>query len=126
MLLDQMSSDFKHKELVVESVVGRMLAEDKSGLSKLYNALNGHVAAIDFEVGDVIVPTDFTKYGYWIPNETGVRQNSRAQILSARVIAINTFANADIRIEFDIPNRDGILEQNTEWVNHTDCNKVVI
>jgi hypothetical protein len=127
MLLNSMKDDFKHRELVAESIVGRMLAEDKSALSKLYNSLNGYLDEINFSVGDVVVPSSLTAYGYWEPaDENGVKTSSRKSVPSAVVKEINTYARSAIKLEYQIPKKDGTMDTETTNIHHTDCKKIVI
>lgn len=52
-LLSMMNVDEKHRELVVETIIGNM--ENTNRIGKLYNALNGHKDVINFEVGDKVI-----------------------------------------------------------------------
>lgn len=126
-LLSSMKDDFKHRELVTESIVGRMLVEDKSALSRLYNSLNGHITEIDFKVGDNVHPEHITAYGYWgEPKEDGTRERSSRTINDAIVSAVNPFANNALTLTFNVPQRDGSMEIRTETVHHTSCKKMII
>lgn len=126
MLLAQMSADFKHKEIVVESIIGRALASDKSALSRLYNALNGHIPSIDFSIGDMVVPENVTPYAYWSKDDAGVLQRSSKKIVAAKIVEIDLFKDQNIRVEYEAPLRDGTMETSSTWINHTDCKKIVL
>jgi hypothetical protein len=120
-LLDQMNPAFKHRELVVETLIGRMLSQDKSALSRLYNALNGYLDDINFQVGDVVVTEDVTAYGYWEEPVPGTRQQSRKKVAHATVVEINKHADHTLKVSFEVPKKDGTMELETQWTRHTEC-----
>lgn len=118
--------DEKHADLVTEGLIGRMLAFDKSGLSRLYNKMNGHVDVINFKVGEVIKPIDFSRYGYWDADSV-VKQNSKyGSPATAEIIEINEYSNYPIRIKFDVPSRKGIMNSETDWVSLEQCSKIPV
>jgi hypothetical protein len=125
-LLDNMNPEFKHNELVVETLIGRMLTSDKQGISMLYNSLNGYNQEINFEVGNTVKPTDLNKYSYWDTNAEGERVRSSKNIETAEVVEVNPYRDNKIKIAyvtFDSRGNEVIV---TEWVNHTTCDKVGI
>jgi hypothetical protein len=120
-LLNTMNPEFKHAELVVESLIGRMLAEDVQGISRLYNALNGFIDGVNFNVGDKIYITDLNKYSYWSKNEEGEFTRSSKDVTDVTVVDINVNANHKIKISYLLYNHKGQPIETTEWVNHTRC-----
>ncbi len=122
-LLSNLNPDFKHRELVVESLIGRMLTADKSGISHLYNSLNGFTDDINFQVGETIVPENLSCYGYWETDTEGNRKRSDKNIPYAQIKSIDKYADRKIEIEFTVPNSNGVHESRTQWIHHTHCSK---
>jgi hypothetical protein len=120
-LLEQFKDDFKHKELVVETIVGRALNTDVNMLSFISNTLNGYDITIDFQVGDIVAPDDLFIYGHW----GGVgEKESRQQIKSATVVGINLYADSKLQLEFEVPGYDGSMKLEKQWYAHTRCAKL--
>jgi len=125
LLLDSMSPEFKHRENVVESIVGRMMNDNS--LSYLYNSLNGYSTSIDFQIGDEVKCSDrFRVYGYWTPESIEQSNTVYGSVESARVIEINEYSDKKIRIEYLVPNKKGGHDTCTQWVSHTEWNRVVV
>lgn len=124
MLLEQINPEFKHRELLVESVVGRALSKDKATLGLLYNSLNGHKSEIDFTVGDIVKPSDLRVYGFWTPESITKKDTVYGVIEEATVIQIDVYADDKLLIAFDVPKSDGTTRKETKWVRHTTCNKI--
>lgn len=122
MLLDQMNPEFKHVEIVVESIIG---ASTDMSLSLLYNALNGHSAEINFKVGDCVLPEEFKAYGYWTQESISAGNSIRQQIESATVVEIDLYKEEKLKIEYMAPNSKGVLEKNSTWMSHRKCSKIV-
>lgn len=55
MMLDVMAPDAKHRELIVETLIGRMLSNDKSALGLLATSLFGIKREMNFVVGEEVV-----------------------------------------------------------------------
>jgi hypothetical protein len=54
-LLETMAPDFKHREQVVEAIIGAMVEhEELHKIAPLYNALNGFSNDINFKAGDKV------------------------------------------------------------------------
>ena len=120
-LLDTMNPEFKHASLVVESIIGRMLSEDKGALSLLYNSLNGYDNDINFNVGDIVKISNLNKYSYWHANESGEYVRSSKDIKTVEVIDINPYSNSKLKVEYTMFNSKGEEFKETEWVQHTRC-----
>ena len=125
LLLDNLNPEFKHRELVAEAIVGRMM-NDKS-LTFLYNSLNGYTCDIDFCVGDVVctTPGNLRVYGYFTPESIEKNDTIYGDILEGVVIEINPYANEKIKIEYKVPNKKGEFDTKTQWVNHLNWNGVL-
>jgi hypothetical protein len=124
LLLDSMSTEFKHRESVVESIVGRMMND--GSLSYLYNSLNGYSSAIDFQVGDVVSSINgFRTYAYWTQESIDSNNTVYGSVYEGRIVEINEFADKKIRLEYTVPNKKGGFDTNTQWLSHTEWNKVV-
>lgn len=126
-LLSAMKDDYKHKELVTESIIGSSFSAGKLGF--VYNALNGYTNEIDFKVGDVI----YCKDDYYTYNEivNGVPERlgggKRIDIGIAEVIDVNEYADKKLQIRYIVltHNRTGFsYEYNIVWVKHTECQKL--
>lgn len=114
-LLNNMSPDFKHREMVTEAIVSRMLQNDSVGY--LYNALNGYPATINFEVGEVIM-CEF--HDRWIDEdkENGISRDWK-EIVQCTIDEIDPYADNKIKVIFD--NNGKIQER---WVSHLKCSKI--
>jgi hypothetical protein len=120
MLLAQMNPEFKHSELVVEAVIG---SSTDVSLGMLYNSLNGYSPEIDFEIGDEINPA-LRIYGYWTVESREVNDTVYGDVTKATVIEIDLFSNNKLKIEYQVPGKDGLLKREAKWVRHTSCNKI--
>lgn len=118
LLCNSLSADFKHKEIVAESIVGRMLHDGSLGY--LYNSLNGYPCEIDFKEGDEVSSDKYISvYGYW---ENG--NKSYKEINQGIVKKINPYSDKKLMISYLVPNKAGELIEESEWVKHTDWNKI--
>jgi hypothetical protein len=123
-LLDSMSMDFKHRELVAESIIGRMLNDNS--LTFLYNSLNGYACDINFEKGDDLCANDggFSEYGYWTPESIEQNNSVMQYIKSVQVVEVDVYRDNKLLVEYYVPNKEGINVRNTKWVNHTRWSKI--
>ena len=119
-LLSTMSPDFKHKELVVEAIIGTGV--DKGTLSYVYNALNGFSPEIDFKVGDAIV-TGQTEYMYKTEESRTTRNSKPAAMEDCIVVGIDLYSPTKLNVEYTYYNQDGTTKRSTTWLKHTVCNK---
>jgi hypothetical protein len=126
LLLNNLHPDFRHKEIVAESIVGRMMNDNSLGY--LYNALNGYPCNIDFEVGDEVYSeqSNLRVYGYWTAESIERNDTVMEAIYAGRVVEINPYKNAKLRIEFEVPNKKGGFDTKSEWVNHKYWNRRVL
>ena len=122
-LLKAMNPEFKHAEMVVENIIGRMLCQDKLGLSLIYNSLNGYTNDINFKVGDFVKPEKLCVYAYWTPESIENNNTCYGNILSAKVVEIKEYANEDLLIEYTKPGKKG-PEICRDWVNHKYCSLI--
>ena len=123
LLLANMNPDFKHKEIVAEAIVGRMMND--SSLSFLYNSLNGYPCTIDFKVDDEIKAVKPMRiYGFWTPESIANNDSCYGDVLDAKIIEINVYSNQKLNIEYLVPDKKGVMQKQTKWVNHTEWNKI--
>ena len=122
-LLSTLSPDFKHRELVVEAIIGAGV--DKNTLSYVYNALNGFSPEIDFKVGDV-VRSEHTEWMYPTEESRTKRNSVSTEIGECKVIAIDLFTKDKLKVEYVYQNIEGKTDLNTTWVSHTKCSKVPV
>lgn len=116
LMLKNMNPEFKHSEMVVEAIIGRMLATDLGGVSRLFNALNGYDNKINFKVDEVVKVKDFGVYGFF--SEDSIEKNNSVyrQIETAKIVEINEYKDSPICIEFLVPKKDRTTERRTEWI----------
>jgi hypothetical protein len=103
-LLNQINSDFKHRELIVESIIGGMLNEDVLGY--LHNSLNGYTEEINFKVGDK-VKTDRGGIMHYVGND-------RKEFNQGTVKDIDHYKRNKLLIEVQLPDESYY----SEWCNH--------
>jgi len=121
-LLSTMREDEKHRELIVEAIIGKMEStNDTLGMTLLYNALNGFTNTVNFKEGEKVICTSEV-YGHW---EEEQKPTYRA-IGEAKVIEVNEYANNKVKVEYYIPQGDGSLTKSSSWVSHTQCSKVPV
>ena len=123
-MLAQINPEFKHREMLVETIFGRALSEDESAISKIYNALNGHTQELNFKVGDKIAPKDVEAWGYWTAESIEKNNTVRGKITTATVKEINIHANRQILLEFEVPQKNGTVKMQNEWVYAYQCEKI--
>lgn len=124
MLLDSMNPEFKHKELVVEAIVGRMLNDNS--LTFLYNSLNGYPCEIDFQVGDTVRSnTGLQVYAYWTPESIEKNNTCYGIVTEATIVEVDPYRDDKLRIEYNLPNKKGGFDKADKWVKHTNWNRVV-
>ena len=123
-LLEQFNPEFKHRELVVETIVGRMLTTDERGISKVFNSLNGYTGDINFAIGDIVVPKKLRVYGYWTQKSIDESNSVYGDIESATVVSIDKFADESLEISFDVPKKDGTMETKTQRISHFECDLI--
>jgi hypothetical protein len=118
MLLANMNPEFKHAEIVVESIIG---SANDVALGMIYNSLNGYKEEINFEVGDIVQPKDLSDYGYW----DGEKQ-SREDIKSATIIEIDVYKEDKLKVSYEKPIQDGSIRVEKTWISHRRCSKIAV
>lgn len=126
LLLKNMNPEYKHAELVVESIIGRMLSTDMQGISRLYNALNGYDNKINFEVDEVVKVKDFRVYGYWTEESIEKSNSVYQNIDTAKIIDIDEHKDSPICIEFYVPKKDRTMERRTEWIRMNQASEIPV
>lgn len=119
-LLEQLNPEFKHREIVAESIIGRMVSADENGLSVLYNTLNGYTQDIDFKVDEEVLLDNVVHYGSW--NGEGEKSEYK-EIKSAKIVDIDLYADKKVCIEYPVSWSD---EPHRNWIDHTKCAKISV
>ena len=126
MLLNSFAPDAKHREIIAEAIVGRMLSSDKAGLGFLYNSLNGYPCTVNFKVGDEVMLKDHRAYAYWTPKSIEEKSSVYGDVVSATVVAIDEYSDKKLKVEYAVPGRDGLPKIESEWLNHTKCSRIPV
>lgn len=132
-MLENMDQSFKHKENVVEAVIGSML--DSGNIHYVFNALNGYTNDIDFKVGDYVycqpdAPTHRVKcyFDTYIINDAVHDKPVFDMYLPAKVLEVNPYRREKIRLEIRtvVKLSTGKYKINVEdyWFDHKDMNKI--
>ena len=121
-LLDTIAPDFKHREMLVESIIGSNI--DTGKLGYIYNALNGFTNEINFAKGDKIYCSNKT-YMFKTPSSIEKDNSEYAEMGDAVVIDTDVYAEKKVLIEYDHYGRKGEVTRKQAWVNHTDCVRTV-
>lgn len=119
-LVNSFSEEFPHRELVAEALIGRMLAADQQGLSRLYNALHGFEVGIDFKVGDRIIGSP-DLYAYWTPESIAKKETVRGKAVFATIVEINPYSDNTLTVEVEVPkmrNNEVVFLKETHHVSH--------
>lgn len=125
LLLDNLNPEFKHKEIVAEAIVGRMMND--GSLSFLYNSLNGYPCDINFKIGDeLITESPLRVYGHWTPESIEKNDTVYGNVSQVKICDINPYADNKLCIEYQVPNRKGELVRQTQWVNHLNWSKIPV
>lgn len=126
-LLSNISPDFKHRELLTETIIGQALTSDKLGY--VYNALNGFTNDIDFKVGDVVICEE-TAWKYERSNggvdEAPKYKQERRTVGQCKVIEINPYSAQKVKVEWTTINSQGNPSTDYAWVSHTKCAKIPV
>jgi hypothetical protein len=123
-LLAEFKEDFKHRELLTETIVGTAL--NNGIVSYLYNSLNGFSADIDFKVGDVVI-CNGTWYQYYdmIDNQL-VKTGKRVEIGICTIVEIDLYSDSKVKVEFESYSSDGTTSKELQWVDHRKCSKIPV
>jgi hypothetical protein len=121
-LLANFKDDFKHREMVAETIIETSLIEGK--LSYLYNALNGYTNEVNFKVGDVIFCSEEI-YSYNLDdNDLPVESRQQVKIGLAEVVEINIYRSDKLKVKHIALNKrlgKFVYEEAETWTNHLEC-----
>jgi hypothetical protein len=118
-LLSNFHEDFKHREMVAETIIGNALEGGKRiMLSQIYNSLNGYTNGVDFKVGDHVI----CSHEQYLYDEKGNR-NHRA-IGECGVLEIDVYREDKVKVGFQSINSKGTEQTDYSWVHHTKCSKL--
>ncbi len=117
-LLSVMDKDFKHAELVTETIIGTSLEKGIATMGMLYNALSGYTNEINFKIGDIVSSEEdtHTTYEEVEPNSW---KNKSVPTTNAKVVSINLYAERKLEIEYEVRDYSGKPVTKKEWVRHT-------
>lgn len=123
-LLNTISPEFKHREILAEAIIGRMKKDNS--LSYLYNSLNGCPCEIDFKIGEEVCTDKPLKvYGYWTPESIATNNTVNGDVSSAKIIEIDEYDNDKLLIEFEVPTiKAGVTKKIIYRVSHLNWNLV--
>lgn len=121
-LLGEMNPEFKHKEMVVEAIIG---SANERILTNIYNTLNGFTLDINFKAGDKLVQNakgSLTARQYK-KDETGTvvpidPNNDWTRVTNAEVVEVDEYAEKKINIRYTYMLSTGNENTKEEWVNH--------
>jgi hypothetical protein len=112
-LLSTMSPDAKHREIITEAVIATAL--EKNTLSYIYNALNGHLPHLNFNVGDEIECTA----SFYVGGE-------RNTIGQATVLEINPYSSEQLLLSYGYFDNDGKAREGKKWVGIQYCDRTPV
>jgi hypothetical protein len=108
-LLSNISVDFKHRDSLVEVIIGNAL-QNNIAMTQMYNALNGHSNDIDFKIGEAVTCT-----------ETEWSGDKRQVIGCCTIININLHSAEKLEVSFI----NSVGKKTSKWVKHTSCGKSI-
>lgn len=109
--------DSAQSEIVAEAIIGRMLSQDKSGLGFLHAGLMGYKRDLSCMIDTSYHINDMWEWGYWTPESIEKNDTVRGFIKTAKVVAVDEYADKPVRIEFSMPTKDGSWKTETRWVS---------
>lgn len=122
-LVESFKDDFKHKELVTESIIGTLLNENR--LSDLYNTLNGYTNEINFEPGDIVHCTE--QYSTHVLNDEGGYDRDYQKLGNVRVDEIDIHRkHGKLKVYYKYVDIKGTTQTSYKWVSHLNCSKIAI
>lgn len=115
-LASMMNPENPHTNLLVNVIIGQAISNGQMhDLGRIFNAMNGHIDKLDFEIGQELFCTEdvhsylFSKGG------------SRHAIGPCKVLVADPLRNRDqILIEYTVMNYQGRVNTDTRWVSPTD------
>ena len=120
-LLDKINPEFKHREPVVEAIIGTAL-NSREALSQIYNAMNGYLPEINYKVGDVIL-CKATSYMYLTEQSRAKGDSERTELGKCVVVDINPYRNDPLCVQYDYYHSDGTVTKDTKWVAMHYCSE---
>lgn len=120
-----MNHEFKHCDIVVEAIIGRLDANnDTVGMTALYNALNGFTNDVNFTVGD-IVNCSKKEWAYWTQESIENDNTVQREIGQCEVIEVNPYSDKKIKIRFSRPGKS-VTSDSEMWVEHSTCKRISV
>lgn len=124
-LLSEFPEDYKHKELVTETIIGN--AYQNGGIDQLYNALNGYTNDVDFKEGDMVTVDGDTIVSYSPCDDddnSGKKAKSERYPLVGKVMEVNIYKHNKLLVEYKYMNSSLREVTNDIWVDHKSCTKI--
>ena len=111
-LLSKMDKDFPHKELLVNTIIGQAVSNDRmQDVSRIYNSLNGYESKINFVKGQELFCTDYTHSYLFDP------QGSRHMKGPCVVINVDPYKDhSKVEVSYKTMDRHGNIQETSSWV----------
>ena len=115
-----MNPEFKHSELLVETIIG---TSTDVALGMIYNNLNGYDNNINFEQGDIIIPEGLKVYQHEL-DENEKPKVVYKSVLEAEVIEIDLAKEDKLKVKYLYFDSKMEQRESTAWINHRKCDKI--
>lgn len=115
-MASMMNPEDPHTNLLVNVVVGQAVANSRTlDLGRIFNAMNGHVDRLDFEVGqELFCEEDVHSYLF-------SKGGSRHKIGPCKILTVDPLKDGDtIKVEYTTMNYNGKVVQDQRWVSPRD------
>lgn len=109
--------DSPYADTVVEQIIGRASSKDTILLSRIMSAMNGFRKEIIAEIGNTYHTKDYKVYGYWTEESKEHNNTVYGYVEQVKVIDINEYADNQLHVEYQIPNKKGELETRNSWIS---------
>lgn len=111
--------DFKHKESLVEAIIGTLLHHEES-LGFVMNALHGWSNELEFMVGEEISCSEKCRNEF----VEVTRKYKRVEIGACKIVEIDPYRPDDkLKVSF-IEDQEGEQVKVEQWVDHLLCNRI--
>lgn len=118
-LLSVIDPQFKHADMLAESIIGTSL--EKGTLGYLYNSLNGYGNDINFKKGDKVICTETTLTH--IPKD-GALVQEWVKIGECEVDEVDIYRSDKLKVRYNKVNKQGESYIDDKWVDHNRCQMI--
>ncbi len=122
-LLNAMSKEYLHAELVTETIIGNLLRNKGESISQVFNALNGYTNEIDFSVGDMLIANEHA-YTH-VPKDDGTFEEVYQKIGLCTIEDIDLYSNKKLKVSYEYTTKDGKVQTRTSQISHLKCTKYI-